>query len=99
MLTLPVFFHFQGFFRLVQLRKLSLSDNEIGRLPQDISSFTNLMELDVSKNGELLFIYFVKGACVSFFWDRCVYRRSTSKCEGSHFGCSAHVSDEENLVQ
>ena len=43
---------FQGFFRLVQLRKLTLSDNEVGRLPQEISSLINLMELDVSKNGE-----------------------------------------------
>ncbi|XP_067665630.1 protein scribble homolog isoform X13 [Haliotis asinina] len=40
----------RGFFRLVQLRKLSLSDNEIGRLSPDIGSFVNLMELDISKN-------------------------------------------------
>lgn len=90
------FFHFQGFFRLIQLRKLSLSDNEIGRLPQDISSFINLMELDVSKNGELLVIYFVKGACALISWDRCVHWRS-SKCEGGHFGCSAHVSDDGKI--
>lgn len=42
----------QNFFRLNKLRKLSLSDNEIQRLPQDIQNFENLVELDVSRNGE-----------------------------------------------
>ncbi|XP_060069115.1 protein scribble homolog [Ylistrum balloti] len=40
----------KGFFRLVQLKKLSLSDNEICRLSSDVASFTNLMEMDVSRN-------------------------------------------------
>lgn len=44
----------QGFFRLIQLKKLSLSDNEICRLSGDVGSFTNLMEMDVSRNGKLL---------------------------------------------
>lgn len=42
---------FQGFFRLVQLRKLSLSDNEIARLPSEVANLVNLMEMDVSRNG------------------------------------------------
>ena len=49
---LPIFL--QGFFRLQQLRKLTLSDNEIARLPPDIGNFMNLMELDISRNGEYL---------------------------------------------
>ena len=44
---------FQNFFRLNRLRKLGLSDNEIQRLPPDIQNFENLVELDVSRNGEL----------------------------------------------
>lgn len=41
----------QGFFRLVQLRKLSLSDNEIARLPPEVANLVNLMEMDISRNG------------------------------------------------
>ncbi|XP_046647495.1 protein lap4-like isoform X3 [Daphnia pulicaria] len=40
----------KNFFRLAKLRKLSLSDNEIQRIPQDIQNFENLVELDVSRN-------------------------------------------------
>ncbi|XP_063407089.1 protein scribble homolog isoform X13 [Mytilus trossulus] len=40
----------KGFYRLVQLRKLSLSDNEIGRIAPEISNLINLMELDISRN-------------------------------------------------
>lgn len=43
---------FQNFFRLHRLRKLGLSDNEINNLPPDIQNFENLVELDVSRNGE-----------------------------------------------
>lgn len=43
---------FQNFFRLHRLRKLGLSDNEIHKLPPDIQNFENLVELDVSRNGE-----------------------------------------------
>lgn len=42
---------FQNFFRLHRLRKLGLSDNEIHKLPSDIQNFENLVELDVSRNG------------------------------------------------
>lgn len=50
------FFSFQNFFRLQKLRKLGLSDNEIHRLPPDIQNFENLVELDVSRNGEWFFL-------------------------------------------
>ncbi|KAK0091026.1 hypothetical protein PV326_003862 [Microctonus aethiopoides] len=40
------------FFRLQRLRKLGLSDNEIHQLPPEIQNFENLVELDVSRNGE-----------------------------------------------
>ena len=43
----------QSFFRLVNLRKLLMSDNEIDSVPADISNFINLEELDISKNGKL----------------------------------------------
>ncbi|CAG0901413.1 unnamed protein product, partial [Cyprideis torosa] len=42
----------KGLFRLGKLRRLSLSDNEIQRLPPDFQNFLNLVELDVSRNGE-----------------------------------------------
>ncbi len=54
--TKPTPLTFQNFFRLLQLRKLGLSDNEISRLPPDIANFMNLVELDVSRNGESGFI-------------------------------------------
>ena len=43
---------FQGFYRLQALRKLSLSDNEISEIKDDISNITHLVELDISRNGE-----------------------------------------------
>lgn len=48
------YFALQNFFRLHRLRKLGLSDNEIHKLPPDIQNFENLVELDVSRNGELI---------------------------------------------
>lgn len=47
-LTLP---RLQPFFRLLNLRKLGLSDNEIQRLPPEVANFMQLVELDVSRNG------------------------------------------------
>uniref|UniRef100_A0A8C1Z4Z3 Protein scribble homolog n=1 Tax=Cyprinus carpio TaxID=7962 RepID=A0A8C1Z4Z3_CYPCA len=38
------------FFRLHNLRKLGLSDNEIQKLPPDVANFTQLVELDISRN-------------------------------------------------
>uniref|UniRef100_A0A8C7AS45 Protein scribble homolog n=1 Tax=Neovison vison TaxID=452646 RepID=A0A8C7AS45_NEOVI len=40
----------QPFFRLLNLRKLGLSDNEIQRLPPEVANFMQLVELDVSRN-------------------------------------------------
>ena len=48
-----VFCLFQPFFQLLKLRKLGLSDNEIQRLPPEIANFMQLVELDVSRNGEM----------------------------------------------
>lgn len=56
------YFNLQNFFRLHRLRKLGLSDNEIHKLPPDIQNFENLVELDVSRNGEFNYIY-----CLVFF--------------------------------
>ncbi|KAG9471646.1 hypothetical protein GDO78_013971 [Eleutherodactylus coqui] len=41
---------FQPFFRLLNLRKLGLSDNEIQRLPPEVANFMQLVELDISRN-------------------------------------------------
>uniref|UniRef100_S4RWI2 Scribble planar cell polarity protein n=1 Tax=Petromyzon marinus TaxID=7757 RepID=S4RWI2_PETMA len=38
------------FFRLHNLRKLGLSDNELQRLPPDIANFMHLVDLDMSRN-------------------------------------------------
>lgn len=38
----------QPFFRLLNLRKLGLSDGS-GRLPQEVANFMQLVELDVSR--------------------------------------------------
>ncbi|XP_010221823.1 PREDICTED: protein scribble homolog, partial [Tinamus guttatus] len=40
----------QPFFRLLSLRKLGLSDNEIQRLPPEVANFMQLVELDISRN-------------------------------------------------
>ena len=57
-LSLMFPFSFQQFFQLVKLRKLGLSDNEIQRLPPEIANFMQLVELDVSRNGEDDFLMF-----------------------------------------
>ncbi|XP_042188509.1 protein scribble homolog [Callorhinchus milii] len=41
-------------FRLLNLRKLGLSDNEIQRLPPEVANFMQLVELDISRNGSSL---------------------------------------------
>lgn len=41
----------QPFFRLLNLRRLGLSDNEIQRLPPEVANFMQLVELDISRNG------------------------------------------------
>ncbi|XP_032298495.1 protein scribble homolog [Coturnix japonica] len=46
----PVLFVSQPFFRLLNLRKLGLSDNEIQRLPPEVANFMQLVELDISRN-------------------------------------------------
>lgn len=45
------FVSLQPFFRLLNLRKLGLSDNEIQRLPPEVANFMQLVELDISRNG------------------------------------------------
>ncbi|NWY99940.1 SCRIB protein, partial [Loxia curvirostra] len=46
----PVVSLSQPFFRLLNLRKLGLSDNEIQRLPPEVANFMQLVELDISRN-------------------------------------------------
>ena len=50
--------YFQGLYRLSLLRKLTVSDNEITRLSNDIGQLIALQELDVSRNGICLTVYF-----------------------------------------
>ncbi len=42
----------KGFYKLSQLRKLDISDNEIERLSPEIGNFTNLVELYCNRNGK-----------------------------------------------
>jgi len=47
-----IFFAFlQAFYQLQQLRKLTLSNNQISRLSHDVGNFIELQELDISHNG------------------------------------------------
>jgi len=46
---------FQVFYSLFQLRRLSLSDNQISRLAPDISNLVKLQEFDISHNGKFSF--------------------------------------------
>ncbi len=41
----------KGFYKLSQLRKLDISDNEIEKLSPEIGNFTNLAELYCNRNG------------------------------------------------
>nr|XP_016854586.1 PREDICTED: protein scribble homolog [Anolis carolinensis] len=41
---------YSAIFRLLNLRKLGLSDNEIQRLPPEVANFMQLVELDISRN-------------------------------------------------
>jgi protein scribble len=41
----------KGFYKLTQLRKLDISDNEIERLSPEIGNFTNLVEFYCNRNG------------------------------------------------
>lgn len=43
----------QPFFRLYNLRRLGLSDNEIARLPPEVGNLANLEEFDISRNGKI----------------------------------------------
>ncbi len=42
----------QKFFRLTNLRKLTLCENDLNRISPGIANFTRLVELDISKNGK-----------------------------------------------
>ena len=50
----------QPFFRLYNLRRLGLSDNEIARLPPEVGNLANLQEFDISRNGK---IYLLRDLC------------------------------------
>ena len=45
-------FFSQKFFRLTALRKLSICENDLNRVPPGIANLTRLVELDISKNGK-----------------------------------------------
>jgi protein scribble len=60
-------------YRLVRLRKLGLSDNEIQRLSPEIQNFESLVELDVSRNDISDIPENIKGKISSFFIPRYAY--------------------------
>lgn len=43
----------KGFYKLTQLRKLDISDNEIEKISSEIGNFINLVEFDCNRNGKL----------------------------------------------
>lgn len=47
----------KGFYKLTQLRKLDISDNEIEKISPEIGNFVNLVEFDCNRNG--IYIFFV----------------------------------------
>lgn len=51
--NLHFFLDSQPFFRLYNLRRLGLSDNEIARLPPEVGNLANLQEFDISRNGKI----------------------------------------------
>ena len=58
----------QKFFRLTNLRKLGLSENDLVRIPPNIANLTKLAELDVSKNGNSFLLVFVHACtCIYMF--------------------------------
>lgn len=71
----------QKFFRLTNLRKLSVSENELLRLSPHISSLTRLVELDVSKNGECAWVCTYVRACVCLRACECVREHVSVLCE------------------
>ena len=70
----------QKFFRLTNLRKLSLSENDLVRIPPNIANLTKLAELDVSKNGNSsLFVF-----CTCIYFYMCMFsvhaQKATCTC-------------------
>lgn len=55
----------QKFFRLTALRRLTLSENDLNRIPPGIANLTRLVELDVSKNGKSLMRKVARGTMQS----------------------------------
>lgn len=51
---LTIFLCLQPFFRLYNIKRLGLSDNEIARLPPEIGNLASLQEFDISRNGRSL---------------------------------------------
>ena len=45
----------KGFYKLTQLRKLDISDNEIEKISPEIGNFINLAEFDCNRNGNFSF--------------------------------------------
>ena len=45
----------KGFYKLTQLRKLDISDNEIEKISPEIGNFINLVEFDCNRNGKLFY--------------------------------------------
>ena len=56
------FFFSAAVLSLYDLRRLGLSDNEVARLPPEVTNLANLQEFDISRNSEvcLLHIYLIE---------------------------------------
>ena len=47
------FFFSAAVLSLYDLRRLGLSDNEVARLPPEVTNLANLQEFDISRNSEV----------------------------------------------
>ena len=63
----------QAFYQLQQLRKLTLSDNQISRLSPDVGNFAELQEFDISHNGRPLCMCIDTVTRQPLFQGLCVY--------------------------
>ena len=68
----------KGFYKLTQLRKLDISDNEIEKISPEIGNFVNLAEFDCNRNGKPYWQDIFK-AFGCFFFHSCLLKWQISR--------------------
>ena len=54
------FFFSAAVHSLYDLRRLGLSDNEVARLPPEVTNLANLQEFDISRNSEVCLLHLIE---------------------------------------